>query len=140
MVMATTSPRRFPFWLAAGLATLALGWFAGWFGRYHLIEPENLYRTCLAAPPPWWCEVRQRLIGATFTVRGIYGWVSLAAALAGWLLEGRLVAVCVLSALLAGGLGLELYSTSIAALGLLLGLLRLSRLDEVLAQPPKFYP
>lgn len=118
---------------------LVLGWAVGWYCRYHLIEPEDLYRTCLAEARPWWCALRQRLIGATFTVRGIYGWVSLAAATAGWLLEGRIVAPCVLIALAAGGLGLELYSTSTAALGVLLALLRLSRLDEVLAKPPKFY-
>jgi len=133
------APRFLP-WLAAGLGALVLGCLAGWYGRYHLIEPEELYRTCLAEPRPWWCGPRQRLIGATFTVRGIYGWVSLGAALAGWLLEGRLVAPCVLIALAAGGLGLELYSAPVAALGVLLALLRLSRLDEVLAQPPKFYP
>jgi hypothetical protein len=131
--------RRFRFWLCAGLASLAIGFFAGWFGRYKLIEPENLYRVCLAASQPWWCGLRQRLIEATFTIRGIYGFVSVGAALAGWFLERWLVAFCVMLALLAGGLGLELYATSTAALGVLLALLRLSRLDEVLAQPPKFY-
>ena len=132
--------RRFLPWLASGLGVLVLAWAVGWYGRYHLIEPEELYRTCLAEARPWWCAVRQQLIGATFAVRGIYGWVSLGAAAAGWLLEGRIVVPCVLIALGAGGLGLELYSTGTAALGVLLALLRLSRLDEILAQPPKFYP
>lgn len=138
--MAHDPKRRFLPWLAGSLGVLVLGWALGWFGRYHLIEPEELYRTCLAEARPWWCALRQRLIVATFTVQGIYGWVSMVAAVAGWLLEGRLVAPCVVIALAAGGLGLELYSTSTAALGVLLALLRLSRLDEVLAQPPKFYP
>lgn len=121
-----------------GLMLLVAGCFAGWAGRYLLIEPEHLYRTCLGAAAPWWCALRQDLIRATFTVRGIYGWASAAAAVAAWLLDGPLVAVFVLLALLTGGLGLFLYAASSAALGVLLALLRLVRLPELLMKPPDF--
>jgi hypothetical protein len=130
--------RSTSFPVVIGLLVFATGCLIGWIGRYQLIEPDDLYQVCLGAQRPWWCEVRQDLIAATFTVRGIYGWIAAGSAVASWLLDGPIVAAFVMLALLAGGMGLFLYAAAGAALGVLLAFLRLARLREIMAKPPEF--
>jgi hypothetical protein len=129
----TSTTRR---WLrdpvAVGVGVFLLGCLLGHTARFVLIEPEDLYRTCLGGGRPAWCEPRDLLIVFTFTlVRGIWGWIALGCGVAAWLLDGRVVAVFVMAALLAGGVGLYLYAAPAAAFGTLLALLRLVRLREI---------
>jgi hypothetical protein len=110
--------------------------------RDQLIEPEMMGALCRSATPPWWCGVRSVLI--TINGAGVYGYASLALALASLVLKGRwqrwgLVAVIASAGF--GGAGLFLYNAYLSATGLLVALLSAARheqttqLDTDLAQP-----
>ena len=107
-----------PWLLLALVAALAV-----WI-RYGLIEPAAIGHLCETAGAPGWCQWRQRLVLA-FLNYG-YGWAALACAalalawkhpLAAWL------------AAAAGVLALQLYCFEAGAFALLVGCLRLVRLQ-----------
>lgn len=88
--------------------------------RYQIIQPADAALACQSATAPWWCGLRAGLV-ALFPWSG-FGWVSVAAgvlALA-WRPAGGL-------ALCAGAAGLVLYDAETAAVGVVLGLIAVSR-------------
>jgi hypothetical protein len=112
-------------WLLILLAALGAAWI-----RYGFIEPADLAHVCEGTAVPGWCPVRNTLVQG-FRSYG-YGY----AALAGTLLA--LVWRHPLSATLAAALGLialELYCYEAGALALLVGALRLVRLQATGAMP-----
>jgi hypothetical protein len=102
-------------WTAAGLALGAVL-------RYAVIEPRSIGQTCGGIGIPWWCLPRTGLIKAHEWY--VYGGSAIAAAgLAWW--RGR--AGWAQAALALGAVGLVVYNTEVAALGMLLALIRLLR-------------
>lgn len=120
----------------AGWLTLALAATLGWTLKFWLIEPDAVQALCTSATPPDWCTLRLELLSLTFPPR--YGWIASGAALICWLVRGLPAAVFAELALAAGGLGLFLYDTGGAALGVLLALLRLPRVGEEPPDPREF--
>ncbi|MBI4183317.1 MAG: hypothetical protein HY521_04900 [Proteobacteria bacterium] len=110
---------------ALALAAAAAG--AGWVLRYHLVEPEAFGVRCQAAGAPWWCPLRTGLIRAT-EVNGL-GIGSFVVALVSLVVRGRAATMLVALAMGIGGAGLYLYNTSFAAAGVLIGLLRATRIE-----------
>lgn len=113
--------------LVAGLLVLAASCQAGLIARYRIIEPDDIYALCLPEARPGWCAPRDALIFITYTFS--FGLTAVAAGLLAWCLRGRAALGCALFALLSGGIGLYLYQTGWSALGVLLALLRLPRLE-----------
>jgi hypothetical protein len=105
-----------PFFLGAAALTLAL------VTRYVWIESTEIGLTCSVVPPPWWCELRFAVI----MVHQHEGWglATLAAGVLALLTRWYPLA---LLALVVGMLGLVLYNTGLAAVGLLAGLLLILR-------------
>lgn len=114
--------------LVAGLLLLAVSCRAGLVARYRIIEPDDIYALCLPAVRPGWCAPRDTLIFVTYTFS--FGYTAVGAAALAWLFRGRLAWWCSMLALLSGGIGLYLYQTGWSALGVLLVLLRLTRLER----------
>jgi hypothetical protein len=105
-----------PVILGGGALALAL------VTRYVWIESTEIGLTCSALPPPWWCEFRYQVI----MVHQHDGW-GLAALATGILaLLTRWYPLALLS-LMVGVIGLVLYNTGLAAVGLLAGLFPLIR-------------
>jgi hypothetical protein len=106
------------------LLLLAVAMAAAWL-RYGLIESSAIGQRCSAAAAPAWCQWRQLLVlGFLYNAYGIAALV--AAALALWRSRPWL-------AWLAAALGmfaLELYGVQAGALALLIGCLRLLRLQS----------
>lgn len=97
--------------------------------RDQVIEPEIMGALCRSDTPPWWCDVRSAIIflnGAS-----VYGYASLALALASLALKGRWAVMAVVAAAGFGGGGLLLYNAYLSATGLLVALLRAARLSRV---------
>ncbi len=90
--------------------------------RYVWIESTEIGLACAALPPPWWCEVRYGVI----RIHQENGWglVALAAGLIA--LVTRWYPAALLS-LVVGLIGLVLYNTGLAAVGLLAGFLPILR-------------
>ena len=90
--------------------------------RHLVIEPAPIAHTC--DPDPWAgaCALRT-LVLLAFVRQGI-GWVALVVGLAATAMRNRCLAQ---AALVAGGGGLVLYSFTLSAVGVLLGLLVLVR-------------
>lgn len=110
-----------------GLILVGLG--AAWL-RYGLVEQPALADLCTVAAAPAWCPLRQALVLGF--LHEAYGVAALAAsALALW---RRSIVLATLAAAL-GGFALVLYNFEPGALALLLGCLRLVRLQGV-GNPP----
>jgi hypothetical protein len=105
-----------PLILGGGALALAL------VTRYVWIESTEIGLSCAAAPAPWWCEPRYVVI----RIHQLDGWgmVALAAGLSSLLTRWYWLA---LVALVVGMIGLVLYNTGLAAVGLLAGLLLILR-------------
>jgi hypothetical protein len=116
--------RRGPAWkawlvpLILGGAALALALVT----RYLWIESTEIGLSCAAVPAPWWCEPRFIVI----RIHQLDGWglVALAAGVISLLTRWYPLA---LVALVIGLLGLVLYNTGLAAVGLLAALLLIIR-------------
>jgi hypothetical protein len=119
--------------LVTGLVLLAVSCRAGLVARYRIIEPDDIYALCLPESRPAWCVPRDTLIWITYTFS--FGYVAFGAAALAWLTRGRIAWWCAMLALSSGGIGLYLYQTGWSALGVLLGLLRLARLERKASQP-----
>src|SRR5258708_6092117 len=94
-------------WTAAGLAL-------GAALRYGVIEPRSIGQTCGGVGIPWWCLPRTGLIKAHEWY--LYGGSAIAAAAAGWWRRPAWAQ----AALGLGGVGLVVYNTEVAAVGILL--------------------
>lgn len=105
-----------------GLIVVALGAWLGDTLRHDLVEPVERATACAAVPGPWWCAVRDgvRIAAQNYVIAGL----AVATALAALALRGRGAYAALVVALLLGGAGLYLYSTSLASIAVVLGLLR----------------
>ena len=105
-------------WFGFGAVILAVAFAT----RYLWIEPSAMGLACAAVPPPWWCAPRTAII----LVHQYNGWglAALAGGLSTLLFRWRWAAVIGLGA---GLMGLVLYNTGLAAVGVLFTLLRLLR-------------
>ena len=115
------SGRRWIAWvvpLIVGGAALGLALVT----RYVWIESTEIGLSCGVASPPWWCELRYVVI-RTHQLDG-WGLVALGAGLLSLLTRWYPLA---LLALVVGLIGLVLYNTGLAAVGLLAGLLLIIR-------------
>jgi hypothetical protein len=105
-------------WIVCAAAILALAFVI----RFLWIEQTEIGLACAAVPAPWWCLPRTAIIH----VHQYNGWglAALCGGIAALLFRWRWAAILGLAA---GLLGLVLYNTGLAAVGLLLTLLRLLR-------------
>jgi hypothetical protein len=122
--------------LPLGVVALLLGCLLGWYGRYHVIEPDHLHALCNVAVPAAGCAARSLLIDVTF--RGTFGFAAVACGAVAWVLRGRPAGAMATLGLLVGGLGLFLFDTAWSASGVLCILLRLPRIGEEPASPREF--
>lgn len=109
---------RWRFWAVFAALALSLAFAA----RYLWIEPSAMGLACAALPAPDWCAWRQD----TILVHQANGWglTALIGGIASLLFRWRWMVAVGLGAGLAG---LVLYNAGLAAVGLLLALLRLVR-------------
>lgn len=106
-------------WAALGLVlAAALG------VRYGFVEPAEIAHLCDPGTGPWWCPARRVMIDA-FYLQAL-GWASVAFALASLFSRAQWVAW---SAVAFGVAGMTLWGWDLAAPGLLVGALRLARLQ-----------
>ncbi|MEO7066179.1 MAG: hypothetical protein ABI114_04670 [Rhodanobacter sp.] len=106
-------------WLLLAAVALITMWL-----RYGLIESSTMGQLCSSAHGPWWCSWRQLLVLGF--LHDVYGVLALAAAALALLQKHRWLAW--LAAAL-GVFALELYCFETGALALLIGCLRLLRLQ-----------
>ncbi|MDF4003731.1 hypothetical protein [Luteibacter sahnii] len=92
--------------------------------RYGFIEPAHVAHACDGTGGPWWCGTRDMIVQG-FLSYG-YGYAAIAAALLALFVRGT--AMAVLAACL-GVLALQLYCYEGGALALLVGALRLVRVQ-----------
>ncbi|TAN18797.1 MAG: hypothetical protein EPN35_03005 [Rhodanobacter sp.] len=113
----------------AWLALLTVAALAAWL-RYGLVESSAIGQLCSAGHTPWWCRWRQWLVlGFLYDVYGIAALAATALAL----LQKRAWLAWLAAAL--GMFALLLYCFESGALALLLGSLRLLRLQAPRALP-----
>lgn len=105
------------------LLLLTVGAITLWI-RYGLIESSAMGQLCSDAHSPWWCSWRQLLVLGF--LHNVYGIVALIVAVLA-LLQRRLWVAWLAAAL--GLFALELYCFQTGALALLVGSLRLLRLQ-----------
>src|SRR3954466_14166036 len=105
-----------PLLLGSGTLVLAL------VTRYVWIESTEIGLTCSALPPPWWCDLRYVVI----RIHQQDGW-GLTALVAGILALLTRWYPMALLALVVGLIGLVLYNTGLAAVGLIAALLLILR-------------
>lgn len=106
-------------WLLLLAVTLLVAWL-----RYGVVEPGSMAQQCGAGAGPWWCSWRHALVlGFLYDVYGIAA--LLAAAVALW---RKHLWLAWLGAAL-GIVALQLYCFESGALALLIGCLRLLRLQ-----------
>lgn len=117
--MKSTGWRQVLPWVLLLIVALATAWL-----RYGLIESSAIGQLCDASHAPSWCSGRQWLVLGF--LHGVYGVVALLAAVLA-LLQQRLWLAWLAAAL--GMFALELYCFEAGALALLLGCLRLLRLQ-----------
>lgn len=112
----------------AAIAVAALAAALGFYLRHDLIEPVARAAACAESPAPWWCLARDAIrIGAqNFVIAGM----GLIAALASLLYRGRSAGAAVIVAMALGGAGIFLYSTAVAAVAVVIALLRAASLDR----------
>lgn len=119
----STTPRRWQRVVLPWLLLVAVALLALWL-RYDLIESSAIGQLCSSAHGPWWCSSRQLLVLGF--LHNVYGVLALAtAALA--LLQKRPWLAWLAAAL--GAFALALYCFETGALALLIGCLRLLRLQ-----------
>jgi hypothetical protein len=106
-------------WAVIVLVALAAAWL-----RYGFIEPSDIAHACDSANGPWWCGTRM-LVVQGFLSYG-YGYAAVLMALVA--LFWRNTAAAVLAASF-GVIALQLYCYEGGALALLIGALRLARLQ-----------
>lgn len=106
-------------WLALLLVALAVAWL-----RYGVIEPGTMAQQCAAGNGPWWCAWRQGLVWGF--LHNAYGIVALLATALALLWKRQWLAW--LAAAL-GIVALQLYCFESGALAVLVGSLRLLRLQ-----------
>jgi hypothetical protein len=106
-------------WAIIVLAALGATWV-----RYGFVEPSEMAHACDGASGPWWCGTR------TLVVQGFlsYGYGYAAVLIALVALFWRNTAAAVLAAC-AGVIALQLYCYEGGALALLIGVLRLVRVQ-----------
>jgi hypothetical protein len=106
-------------WAIIVLVALAAAWL-----RYGFIEPSDMAHACDSANGPWWCGTR------TFVVQGFlsYGYGYAAVLMALVALFWRNTSAAVIAASL-GVIALQLYCYEGGALALLIGALRLARVQ-----------
>lgn len=92
--------------------------------RYQFIEPQHMQHACEGTTRPWWCGTRE-LVVQGFLSYG-YGYAAIVVALVA--LCWRSVGMATLAACI-GVLALQLYCYEGGALALLIGVLRLVRLQ-----------
>lgn len=109
---------RVASWLVAGAAILA----AALLMRYLVIEPHAIGIACADDAGPWWCEPRQAVV--MMHIWKVWGWLGLAGGLAAIAFGWRWAIWLGFSMSL---VGLVLYNSEYAAVGLVLTLLRLPR-------------
>ena len=112
------------------LALVAMGGLSAWL-RYGLIESSQLAQLCDVAGSPLWCTWRQWLVLGF--LHNIYGTVALVAAIIA-VFSQRLDAAWLAAAL--GLFALVLYCFQSGAIALLIGALRLLRVQAELGVPP----
>jgi len=115
------SGRRWIAWvvpLIVGGAALGLALVT----RYVWIESTEIGLSCSAVPPPWWCALRYVVI--RIHQQDGWGLTALAAGILALLTRWYPLA---LLALVVGPIGLVLYNTGLAAVGLLAALLVILR-------------
>lgn len=105
------------------LLLLLVSALAGWL-RYGLIEPASMLQTCAGLGQPAWCHARSWLVIGF--LHDVYGAAALLATAAS-LLSRRTWLAWLAAAL--GAFALELYGYEAGALALLVGSLRLLRLQ-----------
>lgn len=104
------------------LLACAFGLAIGYVLRYQVIEPRSIGQVCGGVGTPWWCPARTGLIKAHEWF--VYGGAAVLLALLAWVRDDARWAVAALGC---AGLGLVVYNTEVAALGLLLTLMKLIR-------------
>ncbi|KRE83561.1 hypothetical protein ASG75_14440 [Rhodanobacter sp. Soil772] len=120
----TTWQRAWP-WLLLLLVALFTAWL-----RYGVIEPATMAQQCGGGHAPWWCRWRQWLVlGFLHDVYGIAALLATALALF-W----KRMGLAWLAAAL-GIIALQLYCFESGALAVLIGCLRLLRLQATRAPP-----
>jgi len=102
----------------AGLLALC----AALAARYLLIESRSVGLVCIETTRPWWCVFREGVV--LIHIYNGWGIAALVGGIGALFFRRRWA---LLLGLTAGPMGLVLYNTSLAALGLLLSLLRLVR-------------
>ncbi len=110
--------------VALGVVSAGIGWLL----RYQAVEPAVFGAMCRADVPPGWCPLRTGLIVAIEL--GGPGVAALALAVAALAVKGRAARLLCALAMVAGGAGLILYNASLAAAGVLVALLRATRLGR----------
>jgi hypothetical protein len=93
--------------------------------RYGFIEPADAAHACDGQGGPWWCGTRNLIVQGFLTYT--YGYLAIAAALLA--VAWRHVGIATLAACL-GVLALQLYCYEGGALALLIGVLRLARVQS----------
>lgn len=112
------------------LLLLLVGLGAAWL-RYGLIESSVIGQQCSSSGAPWWCTGRQWLVLGF--LHNIYGTAALILATLALLMRRQWLA---LMAAAVGVFALELYGFQSGALALLIGCLRLLRLQSLAYAAP----
>jgi hypothetical protein len=119
IVVASSWPRsRIVFWLAAGAGILAVALLL----RYLLIEPHDIGIACADDNAPWWCTGRQAIV--MMHIWKAWGWLGLGGGVLAIAFGWRWAIWLGFAMSL---MGLVLYNSDYAAVGLMLTLLRLPR-------------
>ena len=121
-------PRRLPSLLLPWLLVVVAGLLAAWL-RYGFVQPPALAHRCGAGGPAW-CPLRTLAVQAFLSYA--YGYAALAAAVLA-LLWKRVFAAWLAAAL--GAFALVMYCPDAGALALLVGSLRLLRLQAARTAP-----
>lgn len=103
--------------------------------RLGVIEPRAAGFACLESAAPWWCAPREAVIRIAQT--GVLGWLSLGAGVLALLLRRPWPGAI---ALLSGAAGLALYDAGTSAVGVVLGLIAVSRAGATRPAPPATAP
>lgn len=135
MISAVTRHRSV---LVFAVTSVVLGFAAGAGIRFLLIQPPELAWACSEAVAPWWCMLREAIIGFC-RAQGL-GLIAVLAGASALLLRamastaiGRQIAGV---AIVSGAAGLLLYAPELSAAGLLLGLMRLLRDGSTCSSDP----
>ncbi len=121
-------PRGIRLMPLVALLIAVLGGALGDQIRYVLIEPVARAAACVESPLPWWCALRDaiRIASQYYLIAG----GAVVAAVAALFSKGRRAVVAIVIAMALGGMGVYLYSTALAVVAVVLGLLRAASLDR----------